>query len=88
MSTTSGTTYQLTVDAHLDDHWSDRLGGLAITRRDDGTSTLEGPVADQAQLYGVLAGLRDIGATLLSVEVAAGAQGPLPGGPARRMVDG
>ena len=30
-------------------------------------STLAGPVADQAQLHRVLAGLRDLGATLLSV---------------------
>ena len=28
---------------------------------------LTGPVADQAQLHGLLAGLRDIGATLLSL---------------------
>jgi hypothetical protein len=28
---------------------------------------LTGPVADQAQLHGVLAGLRDVGATLLSL---------------------
>ena len=44
-----------------------RLGDLTITRHHDGTSTLTGPVADQAQLHGVLAGLRDIGATLLSL---------------------
>jgi hypothetical protein len=70
MTTTSATTYRLTVDAHLDDHWSDRLGGLTITRAADGTSTLVGPVADQAQLYGVIAGLRDLGVTLLDLGVA------------------
>ena len=32
------------------------------------TSTLAGPVADQSQLHGLLAGLRDIGATLLSIQ--------------------
>ena len=85
---TGPATYAIRVEGHLDDHWSDRLGGLAVTRDADGATTLSGRLADQAQLYGVLAGLRDIGATLLSVEVAAGAQGPLPGGPARRMVDG
>lgn len=86
---TGPATYTIRVAGHLDDHWSDRLGGLAVRRDPDGGTTLSGRLADQAQLYGVLAGLRDIGATLLSVEVAAaGAQGPLPGGPARRMVDG
>jgi hypothetical protein len=62
--------YVIRVEGHLDDHWSDRLGGLALTRDVDGTTTLTGPLADQAQLHGVLAGLRDIGATLLSVGVS------------------
>lgn len=66
---TGPATFEIRVEGHLDDHWSARLGGLAITRRADGTSTLTGRLADQAQLYGVLAGLRDIGAALISVEV-------------------
>ena len=57
------------VEGHLDDHWSERLGGLALTRNADGTTTLTGRLVDQAQLYGVLSGLRDIGATLLSLGV-------------------
>jgi hypothetical protein len=64
--------YEIRVAGHLDDHWSDRLGGLAVTRHADGTTTLAGCLADQAQLYGVLSGLRDIGATLLALEVDAG----------------
>ncbi len=67
MNTTAPTTYAIRVDGHLDDHWSRRLGGLTITRNGDGTSTLAGPIVDQAQLHGVLAGLRDIGATLLDL---------------------
>jgi hypothetical protein len=50
--------------ADVDAAW---LGDLTITRQHDGTSTLIGPVADQAQLHGMLARLRDIGATLLSL---------------------
>ena len=64
---TSGRRYQFTVAGHLDDHWPAWLGDLTITRQDDGTSTLTGTVVDQAELHGVLAGIRDIGATLLSV---------------------
>ncbi|MFC5175240.1 GNAT family N-acetyltransferase [Nocardioides taihuensis] len=71
MTTTSGARYEIRVDGHLDDHWSARLGGLAITRSNGGTSTLAGPVADQAQLHGVLAGLRDLGVTLLDLHAAA-----------------
>ena len=66
---TGQATYEIRVAGHLDDHWSDRLGGLAVTRHADGTTTLAGRLADQAELYGVLAGLRDIGAALLSVEL-------------------
>ena len=62
-----GRPYEFRVEGHLDDHWSAWLGDLTIARHHDGTSTLTGPVADQAQLHGVLAGLRDIGATLLSL---------------------
>jgi RimJ/RimL family protein N-acetyltransferase len=58
------TTYAIRVDGHLDDHWSDWLGGLDMTRDDDGATTVTVEVADQAQLHGVLAGLRDIGAVI------------------------
>ncbi len=72
-STTSGpgdaTAYELRLEGHLDDHWSPVLGNLVLTRCPDGTTTLVGPVADQAQLHGVLARVRDFGMTLLSLRV-------------------
>jgi RimJ/RimL family protein N-acetyltransferase len=61
------TTYEIRVDGHLDDHWSVWLGDLTVSRECDGTSNLTAQVVDQAQLHGLLAGLRDIGATLLEV---------------------
>jgi RimJ/RimL family protein N-acetyltransferase len=64
------TAYEIRVEGHLDEHWSERLGGLAITRNADGTSTLTGAVADQARLHGALAGRRAIGATVLEVRAA------------------
>ncbi len=60
-------TYAIRVDGHLDDHWCVWFPGFALTRNGDGTSTLVGPVTDQAQLHGVLARLRDIGAVLLAL---------------------
>jgi RimJ/RimL family protein N-acetyltransferase len=63
MSTTA-TTYTIRVEGHLDDHWSDWLGGLDMSRDDDGATTVTVDVADQAQLHGVLAGLRDMGAVI------------------------
>ena len=67
MTTTETLTYEFRVDGHLDDHWSAWLDGLTLARHDDGTTTLTGPLADQAQLHGLLARLRDIGATLVSL---------------------
>lgn len=61
---TPSTVYEVNVAGHLDDHWSDWLGGFTITRQPDGTSTLTGTAADQAQLHGVLARLRDVGVEL------------------------
>jgi RimJ/RimL family protein N-acetyltransferase len=67
VTTIEAVTYEVQVLGHLDDHWAQWFGDLTLARRADGTSTLTGPMVDQAQLHGVLAGLRDIGATLLAV---------------------
>jgi hypothetical protein len=61
---TAPKTYAIRVDGHLDDHWSAWLGELDITRNDDGTTTITTQIADQAQLHGLFAGLRDIGAVI------------------------
>ena len=52
---------------HLDEHWSTWFDGLALTHEDDGTTTLRGVVTDQSELHGLLAKVRDLGATLISV---------------------
>jgi hypothetical protein len=59
--------YEIRVAGHLDDDWSAWFDNLTIAHHADGTSTLSGPIADQAQLHGILARLRDVGSTLLSV---------------------
>jgi RimJ/RimL family protein N-acetyltransferase len=61
---TAPTTYAIRVDGHLDDHWSTWLGEPDMTHENDGTTTLTVSIADQAQLHGVLAALRDIGAII------------------------
>ena len=60
--------YELRIEGHLDEHWSAWFGGLTLTREDDGATTLRGAVADQAELHGLLAKVRDLGATLISVK--------------------
>ncbi len=68
-------TYRIRVSGHLDDRWSDWLGGLAIRREEGGTTMLVGPVVDQAALHGVIARIRDLGLPLLSVRRVVGAYG-------------
>lgn len=61
------TDYELVVEGHLDGHWADPLGQLTLRHGGNGTTTLTGAVADQAQLHGILGRLRDLGAPLVSV---------------------
>lgn len=74
-------TYAIRVDSHLDDHWATRLGEHDLTRNDDGTTTITVPAADQAQLHGVLAGVRDIGAVLIDVRTTGGPAGDASAAP-------
>lgn len=62
--------YEFRVVGHLDEHWAAAFEHLSIARHVDGTSTLTGPVADQAQLHGILARLRDMGVTLVSLHAS------------------
>jgi hypothetical protein len=63
--------FELRREGHLDDYWPTWFDGMALIREDDGTTALRGRVTDQAALHGFLAKVRDIGTTLLSVEVFA-----------------
>jgi hypothetical protein len=59
--------YSITVAEHLDHSWSTWFDGLTITHDADGSSTLAGPVRDQSALYGLIARVRDLGLTLVTV---------------------
>ena len=61
--------YELRVAGRLDQHWSAWFGGLTLRPEDDGSTSLIGPVTDQAELHGLLAKIRDLGVTLISVTV-------------------
>ena len=63
--------YQITIQGHLDPHWSDWFDGLRITHEANGTTTLAGPLADQATLHGVFIKIRDLGLPLLAVSTVA-----------------
>lgn len=60
-------TYELRVRGRLDQHWSTWFDGFTLSHQDDGTTTLRGIVADQSELHGLLAKVRDLGVPLISV---------------------
>src|SRR5215210_3066223 len=53
--------HEIRVQGHLDDRWADWVDGLTFTQEGDGTTTLTGPLADQAALHGLLRRVRDLG---------------------------
>jgi hypothetical protein len=65
--------YELRIAGHLDEYWSAWFDGLTLIREDDGTTILRGAVTDQAELHGLLAKVRDLGTTLISVKIINGA---------------
>ena len=88
---TTPTKYAIRVNGQLDEHWSAWLGELDMTRNEDGTTTLTFWTADQAQLHGVLAGLRDIGAVITELRAAdsrPARDGSLSGGATTRRAAG
>lgn len=66
-------TYRIVVQGRLDQSWSDRLGGMAITAHNEGNeasvTTLTGRLRDQAELSGVLNTLYELHLPILKVEM-------------------
>jgi hypothetical protein len=60
--------YEIRVKAHLAADWSDWFEGLTVHQEADGETVLSGSL-DQAALHGVLARIRDLGLTLISVHL-------------------
>jgi hypothetical protein len=65
--------YRIRVQGHLDEAWTDRVGGMVITRaytdKKHPLTILVGRLADQAALSGVLNTLYDLRMPLLSTEI-------------------
>lgn len=59
--------YEIRLKGHLDARWTDWFEGMSFTHKSDGTTILCGPVADQAELHGLLRKVRDLGLPLVSV---------------------
>jgi len=59
--------YEIRVEGHLGPRWATWFDGMTLTAQGDGTTVLDGPVADQAALHGLLHKVGDVGLPLLSV---------------------
>jgi hypothetical protein len=60
--------YHITIDGHLEAHWSAWFDGLSIANLANGSTLLAGPLVDQAALFGVLIKIRDLGLPLIAVQ--------------------
>ncbi len=59
--------YEIRVQGRLEPRWTAWFDGMSLTSGSDGTTTIHGPVVDQAALHGLLRKLRDVGLHLVSV---------------------
>lgn len=66
--TASPRDYRIRVVGRLDGGWAAWFDGFTLVADVDGTTTVSGPVADQAQLHGLFAKLRDLGLEIVSVD--------------------
>lgn len=63
----NGPGYELRLQGHLDARWAVWFDGLTLTHETDGTTSLCGPIVDQAALHGLLQKIRDLGVPLISI---------------------
>jgi hypothetical protein len=59
--------YEVRVKGHLGAQWSAWFDGMTLIQHADSTTSIQGPIADQAALHGVLQKVRDLGIELISV---------------------
>ncbi len=59
--------YAIRLKGHVEARLLDWFADLTVTHAADGTTTLTGPLIDQAALYGLLRKLRDLGLPLIAI---------------------
>jgi len=59
--------YEIRVEGHLGDRWSDWFEGLTIRNDPNGETILTGLITDQATLFGVLTKIHNLNLILISV---------------------
>lgn len=59
--------YIIRIKGHLAPRWSEWFENMTITQTESGETILDGRVADQSALHGLLAKIRDLNLTILAV---------------------
>lgn len=59
--------YEIRIKEQIDDKWLPWFGEYTVTRTESGETLLTGSITDQAALHGLLAKIRDLNLTLVSV---------------------
>jgi hypothetical protein len=59
--------YDIRIQGHLQDKWAEWFYGLTLTREDDGSTTLYGPLPDQTALHSILQKISNMNLRLISV---------------------
>ena len=59
--------YEIRIQGHLQDKWSERFFGLNLTREDDGSTTLYGSLPDQTALHSILQRISNMNLRLISL---------------------
>jgi len=60
--------YQINLKGHLEERWVAWFEEMTFTHEKDGTTTLSGPLPDQAALHSILRKIRDLNLQLISVK--------------------
>jgi hypothetical protein len=60
--------YEIRILGSLDPRWTEWFEGLTVTNTNAHETILSGRIVDQAALHGVLARIRDLNLTLLSMK--------------------
>lgn len=58
------------IKGHLDSFWQDWFEGLEMAQEEEGTTLFSGSLQDQAALHGILAKIRGLGLSLLSLSTS------------------
>lgn len=60
---------EIRIKGCLNEHWSEWFSELNISHTEANETVLEGEVQDQSALYGLIAKLRDLGLSLIEVNI-------------------